>query len=83
MKILICGGRDFSNLKFFWDTMNSISEKYDFDNNQPITIITGLARGADQMGKQYADYCSWDFKGFAADWKLYGKLLVILEINKC
>jgi hypothetical protein len=53
--------------------MDEISEELDFDNNQPITIISGEARGADTLAKEYATECGWDYEGYPADWRVYGK----------
>jgi hypothetical protein len=53
--------------------MDNISEEKDFDNNQPITIISGTARGADTLGERYAEECGWELERYPADWKTYGK----------
>lgn len=73
MRILICGGRDFTDKNLFWKAMDKFSEEFDFDNNQPITIISGEARGADTLAKEYAEECGWDYEGYPANWKLHGK----------
>lgn len=73
MRILICGSRDFTDYSKFCSEMDNISEEYDFDNNQPVWIIAGEARGADALAKQYAAECDWGYMGFPADWKTYGK----------
>lgn len=43
------------------------------DEKQPITIISGEARGADTLAKQYAEECGWEYVGYPADWNTYGK----------
>lgn len=73
MRVLVCGGRDFNNYWKLCHEMDLISEEKDFDNNQPITIISGEARGADTLAKQYAEECGWNYEGYPADWKLHGR----------
>lgn len=73
MRILICGGRDFTDYSLLCRHMDDISEDYDFDNNQPITIIAGEARGVDTLAKRYAEECGWGYEGYPADWEKYGR----------
>lgn len=73
MKILICGGRDFTDELLFWGVMDNLSEEFDFDNNQPITIISGCAKGADTMAINYAITCGWELEKYPADWNKHGK----------
>lgn len=69
MRILVCGGREFDDLQLFFDTM----EELNLDENQPITIIAGEAKGADWLARSYAKYCGWEYEGYTADWKTHGK----------
>jgi len=69
MRILVCGGREFDDWRLFSDTLS----EYDLDNQQPITIIEGGAKGADFCGRLYAKYCGWEHLPFLADWNKYGK----------
>lgn len=73
MKVLICGDRNFTDYNKFCTELDYISEVYDFDNKQPITIISGEARGANTLAKQYAVECGWEYEGYPADWNTYGK----------
>ncbi len=73
MKILVCGSRHFDDWQLFINTMNDLSEEFDFDNKQPITIIEGGAKGADFCGRLYAKYCGWELEEYPADWKTHGK----------
>jgi hypothetical protein len=72
MRVLICGGRDYTNVKRFWYEIDKISQNLDFDNNQPITIIHGAAKGADSLANDYAEECGWDVEVYPADWGKYG-----------
>lgn len=69
MRVLVCGGRDFTDYQLLCNEM----DKLPLDENQPITIIAGEARGADALAKRYAEECSWDYEGYPADWNTYGK----------
>lgn len=73
MRVLVCGSRHFNSYWKFIHEMDLISEEKDFDNNQPITIISGEARGADTLAKRYAEECGWNYEGYPADWNTYGK----------
>lgn len=64
MKVLVAGGRDFDDYY-----------RVEKDLNQyPIShIISGMARGADMLGVQYADDNQIDVMKYPADWNRYGK----------
>jgi len=72
-KILICGGRDYADWFRFRNTLEKIinervwvSEPDEFGNYLPrVVIISGAAKGADQMAIEFDEY--------PADWKKYGK----------
>ena len=72
MRVLICGGRDFDDYHSFWYSMNDISDKFDFDNKQPITIIQGGAKGADAFARTYAIECGFELENYEANWSKYG-----------
>jgi hypothetical protein len=69
MRVLVCDGRDFSNLELLYQELDQIH------TNTPITcIIEGGARGADYLAAR------WSAKNdlpnharFCADWALHGK----------
>ena len=42
-------------------------------NKTSITIISGTARGADQLGERYAQENGYNLLKFPADWDKYGK----------
>lgn len=69
MKVLVCGSRHFHDYYKLCNTMDDLN----LDEKQPITIISGEARGADTLAKQYAEECGWDYVGYPADWNTYGK----------
>ena len=70
MKIIIAGSRDFNNYELLRDRLNYLLK--DVSNKDEITIVSGGARGADQLGERYAKE-----KGYKTirklDWDKYGK----------
>jgi hypothetical protein len=69
IKIIVAGGRDFSNYKY-------LSKCLDLVFNDPLItyiIISGTARGVDQMGERYAIENNIGIERYPADWKKYGK----------
>jgi len=70
MKVLVCGGRDFTDR----DALFAALDKIDAELPRPgITcIISGCARGADSLALQWSK--KWDLvcRFFPADWKRHG-----------
>ena len=66
MRILVCGGRDFSNTSL----MNLSLYKFAVPD---LTIIQGEALGADLMAKSWAKAFGHKVESYPADWKKYGK----------
>lgn len=66
--VIIAGGRDFQNY-------NLLCEKCDFyfSRIKPTAIISGLAKGADSLGRQYGLNRGIQVLEFPADWNKYGK----------
>jgi hypothetical protein len=73
MRILVCGGRDFTD--FEW--MNfKLSQWIDFQPKEvvyPLTIIHGGARGADSLAGYWAKKFGYACEEYPADWNRYGK----------
>jgi hypothetical protein len=72
MKVLICGGRDFTNAKIF----KSLMEKYKKDITE---VIQSGARGADRLAKEWAIAEGIPQTEFSADWDLHGKAAGIIR----
>lgn len=66
--VIIAGGRDFADYRL-------LAQKCDFffQNKLPTAIISGLAKGADLLGKQYAEVRGIPVLEFPAQWDKYGK----------
>lgn len=69
LRIIIAGSSDFDN----YDLLSSTLQDYlkDITSND-ITIISGTAKGADQLGKKYARDNDIPITRFPADWDKYG-----------
>lgn len=67
MKVIIAGGRDFSDydvLKKYCDS------RLTFEN---IEIVSGCAKGADTLGERWASERGVYIKKFPANWSKWGK----------
>ena len=67
-RIIVCGGKDFTNQTYCFATLDSILPNYE----QP-EIISGHAKGADTFGEEYAKLHGLKLTVFPAEWKRYGK----------
>lgn len=75
LRVIIAGSRDFDNFILLKDSVINIIKK-EADNNaefEKIRIVSGTARGADQLGEQFAKAYKYELSRFPADWNTYGK----------
>lgn len=68
MRVLVCGGRNFSNQKLLNDVLFSLDEAHHID-----VIIEGNARGADRLAGFWARKHKIDNLKFPADWNKHGR----------
>jgi hypothetical protein len=68
MKLIICGGRDFTDQAFINEVLNLVHEKKGIE-----LIIQGGARGADRLGKEWAVANNVRNVEVPADWDRHGK----------
>lgn len=78
MRVLVCGGRDYNNYYHVRDTLMKICDEYGlWDENGylpvDLTIITGGAKGADDMAASFAMVHWTGYEEYKADWEKYGK----------
>lgn len=74
MKVIIAGGREFDNYELMCEEMAKIRE------NITITeVVCGGARGADSLGRQWAQENGIPVKEFPAEWDVFGKQAGILR----
>lgn len=69
LRVIIAGSRDFNN----YNLLNSTIYNYLKENTNNVEIISGTARGADQLGERFANEYGYQIKRFPANWNLYGK----------
>ena len=70
-RVIIAGTRSFNDYELLRDSCNNLlSEK---QRTHTVVVISGTARGADQMGERYAKERGFQLRRFPADWELYGK----------
>lgn len=69
MKIIVAGTRTFDMVDLLYEKLDHIADVARIDE-----IVSGHARGADQMGEMYADERGIPVKLFPAEWDKYGKI---------
>ncbi|MDY6291110.1 MAG: DUF2493 domain-containing protein [Succiniclasticum sp.] len=70
-RIIVAGGRDFTDYALLSQTLDAVLEKYTF---YEVQIVSGCCRGADALGEHYAKEHRIPVKRFPADWLQYGKV---------
>jgi len=80
MRIIIAGSRDFYNYQILKShCINIIDELYwlgrieEYMGMPNIEIISGTARGADQLGERFATERNFDLHRMPANWDVDGK----------
>jgi hypothetical protein len=68
-KVIIAGGRDFDD----WDYLMRSLSIFDQWRGGNAEIVSGGARGADQLGEKLAKVWGYDLTVKPADWKKYGR----------
>lgn len=66
MIVLVCGGRDFSDVDFLEIRLDELHEKYNFTK-----LVHGGARGADVLAGDWAFSREIPRKVYKADWEMY------------
>lgn len=70
MKILVCGGRKYSNTEKFFDVMMDHVAMFEPEH---VTIISGMAKGADTLAANFAKNNGCKLLAFPAHWDKDGK----------
>lgn len=68
MKVIIAGGRDFSD----YETLSSNCDRI-LQNVKKVEIISGRCSGADELGERYARERGYKIKLFPAQWGTLGR----------
>lgn len=70
MRVLICGGRDFTDMA----RVESALSRFSSLHGSPSLVIHGAARGADSLGALWATRNKIPTRAFPANWSLHGKM---------
>jgi hypothetical protein len=76
-RVVIAGSRSFSD----YDSLKTICDKVLSNKSidHQIVIVSGMAIGADILGKRYGEERGYEVMEFPADWKTYGKRAGIIR----
>ena len=74
MKVLICGGRDFTDAKFIHAELDRLHAQYGFG-----TVIEGDARGVDRIAGEWARTAAVNLIEFPAKWKEEGRHAALIR----
>lgn len=77
MKVLVCGGRDYSDREVVYAHLDGLLAKV-VEAGDRLTVIHGHARGADELADDWArekiaSYVRVSIHGFRADWTKHGR----------
>ena len=75
LRVLVCGGRDYSNVERLYKVLDWVDGSWESaESTGPIsTIISGHARGADQLAEKYANEKNIPLEIYPAQWDVHGK----------
>lgn len=74
-KVIIAGSRDFTDYNFLRDKCDRILSNI----KDEIWILSGCAKGADNLGEKYAQERGYYLAEFPADWDLHGRKAGVLR----
>lgn len=70
-KLIVAGSRDFDDEVLLAETLNMLASTELADKS--VSIVSGMARGADALGYMFAHKNNIQVYEFNADWNKYGK----------
>lgn len=68
MRIIIAGSRSFDDYPTMVRAMETVTEVW-----KPSTVVCGCARGADELGRRWANENGIPVDEYPANWEAYGK----------
>lgn len=71
IKVIVAGSRTFDDYELLKSECNMLIAPGVF--NRQVEIVSGTAKGADQLGERYAKESGFDIKRFPANWARHGK----------
>ena len=79
LRVIIAGSRDFDDYKYLSETLKSFIKEHP---ERDIIIVSGMARGADKLGEQFAIENNLAIRRFFAKWDKYGKSAGYIRNNE-
>lgn len=77
MKLIIAGSRSFSNYPLLKEKtaefISHLKDKLKIGPETPIEVVCGMARGADLLGKRFAEENNLNVIEMAAEWDRWGR----------
>jgi len=73
MRLIIAGDRKYSNRSKLYNEVDKFILSLVKDETEEIELIGGGAKGADELGEEYAIEFEFDYRTFKADWDAHGK----------
>lgn len=71
-KLIIAGGRDFNDRQLLADSLDVLAYG-ELSIDYEVSIVSGMARGADRLGYEFARLNNIQTYTFPANWHKYGK----------
>ena len=68
MRVIVAGSRGYTNKEYVYKVLDKVYQK-----RKDIEIVTGLAKGPDTYGKEWAIENGVPYHEFPANWDKYGK----------
>ena len=78
LRVIVAGSRKFKD----YPMMPRVLDANFRQINEPITIVCGMAEGADKLGWQYAYDHNLDIDFYPADWNMHGKIAGFIRNSK-
>jgi len=73
MKLIIAGSRSITDKQKVFEIIEENNQRWQQDNIFITEIVSGRARGIDNLGEEYARKNNISIKFFPADWNKHGK----------
>jgi hypothetical protein len=73
MRLAIVGGREFSDYALLEERVLAFVEKHGIDDPANLVVLSGRARGADQLGERFASDYAVKVEFFIPNWDKFGK----------
>ena len=76
MRMIVAGGRNFNDKNLFEKVMRDKFKELQgkcYSIKENIEIVSGMASGADTLGKEFAERWGLKLAKFPADWDKFGK----------